>query len=117
MDGIACEADGNFHAGEIAHAAGAGGGMRARLAADDVVIGQRPQLHAVGSSALGQRFRLQGAVRGSGVAVQVSIEFGREGGDGGFGAADVHVGILGGRQGRTGLENHLNEGLKKLFLL
>ena len=79
VDGVAGEADGNFYAGEVAHAAGAGGGAGARLAADGVVIGQRPQLHAIGGSAPGHFFRLQRAVGGGGVAVQVGVQFWRQG--------------------------------------
>ena len=59
---LAGKGDRDFSARQVMHALRLGRGSRALLAADFVMVRQRPQLHAVGMGALGQRFRGQGAV-------------------------------------------------------
>jgi hypothetical protein len=46
------------------------------LATNLIVVGQRPELHAIRSGALGKFFRGQGPVGNDGVAMQVGIQDG-----------------------------------------
>ena len=55
------KADGDLAAAELVQPQVARGGGGARLAVDLVMIGQRPQLHAIGLGTFGQGFGLQGA--------------------------------------------------------
>ena len=79
VDGFVGPGDGDFDAGKEGQAQREGGGTGAGNAAHFVVVGQRPELHAVVVGMLGQPFRRLGAVGHRGVAVQVGIEAGGEG--------------------------------------
>ena len=76
MHGLVNESDGNFGPGQITHTAGLGCGSSPMLATNFIVIGQRPQLHAVAVRPFGQCLRREGTVRDDGVAVEVSIQYG-----------------------------------------
>ena len=71
---LAGEGDRDLGAGEVLHAVRARGRGGAVLAADLVVVGQRPQFDAVGGGARGQLFGRQGAVGHHGVAMQVGVQ-------------------------------------------
>jgi hypothetical protein len=75
---FAGEADRDFGAGEVGHAVRMRRGAGALLAADLVVIGQRPQFDAVGRGARGEGLGLERAVGNRRVAVQVGIRQMRE---------------------------------------
>jgi hypothetical protein len=68
------EAHGNFGAGEVGQAGGTGRIAGALLAAELVVIGQGPQLDAVGLGPRRQRFGCQRAVGDQRMAVQVGVQ-------------------------------------------
>ena len=74
VHGEACKGHRNFGAGEVGQARGFGRGHGAVLAANFVVVGQGPQLHAVGFGAHGQLLWGQGAVRDDRMAVQVGVQ-------------------------------------------
>jgi hypothetical protein len=71
---LAGEGDRDLGAGEVLHAVRVGRGGGAVLAADFVVVGQRPQFDAVGGGTRRQVLRRQRAVGNHGVAVQVGVE-------------------------------------------
>ena len=71
---LAGEGDRDLGAGEVLHAVRPRRGGGAVLAADLVVVGQRPELDAVGGGARGQRFGRQRAVGHHGVAMQVGVQ-------------------------------------------
>ena len=73
VHGLAGKGDRNLGAGQVGHAQRVGGDACAVLAPDFVVVGQRPQLHAVGRGARGDRLGLQRAVGDGRVAVQVGV--------------------------------------------
>ncbi len=73
VHGDADEADRDLGAGEVGQAQRQRGVARALLAADLVVVGERPELHAVGLRACCQGFRRERAVGNGGVAVQVGV--------------------------------------------
>jgi hypothetical protein len=76
VNGFMREGDGDFGAGEVGHAVLVCGGSSSDLAADFIMVGQRPEFDTVFGCAFGQRFGLHGAVRDDAVAVQVGIEIG-----------------------------------------
>ena len=66
--------DRDLHAREVVHAQCLGRRRGTVLAADLVVIGQRPQLHAVAMGARGQCLGRERAVGDDGMAMQVGVE-------------------------------------------
>ena len=76
VHGLVREGDRDLHPGEVAHALRLRRGHGALLAADLVVVGQRPQLHAVGTCPRRQFLRRQRAVGSGGMAVQVGVDRG-----------------------------------------
>ena len=74
MHRLANEGDGNFHAGQIAHAQRLSRRQGTRLAANLVVVGQCPELHAVGLGTLGECFGCEGAIGDHRVAREVGVE-------------------------------------------
>jgi hypothetical protein len=75
VHGFVGEGDGNFHAREVLHTSGLRRSKCAVLAAYFVVVGQGPQLDAVGFGASGQLLRCERAIRDHGVAMQVGVEY------------------------------------------
>ena len=71
---LARERDRDLGAGEVGQLQRERGVAGATLAGELVVIGQRPQLHAIGLGAHRQCLRLERAVGHAGVAVQVGIQ-------------------------------------------
>jgi len=67
--------DGNFGAREVGQTHRPGGFHGACLAANFVVVGQGPQVHAVGFGALRQRLGRERAVGHDGVAVEIGVEY------------------------------------------
>ena len=76
MDGFVKKGHGNFNPSEVAHAVRFCSGSGSRLSANLVMVGERPQLHAMGMGPLGNRFRGECAVRNNGVAVEVGVQYG-----------------------------------------
>ena len=76
VDGGACKGDRNFGAREVSHALRVGCGGGAVLAADLIMVCQRPQFDTVGLGAFGQGFGGQGSIGHHRVAVEVGIENG-----------------------------------------
>ena len=70
------EGDRDLDAGEIRQAGGVRRGARALLAAELVVVGERPELDAVGLGARGERLGLERAVGDGRMAVQVGVHDG-----------------------------------------
>ena len=66
----------NLGAGEKGQALLAGGGHGTVQSAGFIVVGQRPQLHAVGFGSLGELFGGQCAVGHDGVAVEIGVDKG-----------------------------------------
>ena len=62
MHGLVQKSHRNFDTRQVAHAAGLGCCRGARLAANFVVVGQRPELHAIGAGALCKFFGGEGSV-------------------------------------------------------
>ena len=83
MHGMPGERHGNFCAAEVTHAQGFGGSGSALLAADFVMVGQRPKFYPVGMRAGGEFLGRERAVRDDGMAMQICVEY-------------VHASILGG---------------------
>ena len=73
VDRGAEEGDRDLDAAQVGQSGGAGGAARAPLAADLVVVGQRPELDAVRLGARRERFGLERAVGNGGMAVQVGV--------------------------------------------
>jgi len=69
VDSFAGKSDGDFDAGEVLHALGFGCSHGAFLAANFVVIGEGPQLHAVGFGARSQGLWRERAIRDHGMAM------------------------------------------------
>ena len=76
MHAAACVADGNFSACHIVQTCSLGCCGCAVLAADFIVIGQRPQLHPSRSGTLGQLLGRQSAVGDDRVAVEIGVQIG-----------------------------------------
>ena len=74
VHGDAGEGDRDLGAGQVVHAQRQRRVACALLAAEFIVVGQRPQFHAVGMGALGQRFGGEGAVGDVAVAVEVGVD-------------------------------------------
>ena len=74
VHGFARKAHRHLHPRQVVDAQGLGGGGGAVLAAEFVVVGQGPELHAAIEGALGQGFGFEGAVGDGGVAVEVGVE-------------------------------------------
>jgi hypothetical protein len=76
VDGGVGKGDRDFDAREVGHALRMGSGGGAVLAADFVMVGERPQLDTVGFRAGGQILRGQGSVGYHGMAMQVGVQYG-----------------------------------------
>ena len=74
VNGFTGKGDRNLGAGEVRHALCLGGCHRTVLAANFIVVSQRPQFDAIGFGTLSQDFRRQGAVGDDGMAMQVGVE-------------------------------------------
>ena len=83
MHGVTGEGDRNFGTTQVTHAQGFGRSGSALLAADFVMVGQRPKFYPVGMRAGGEFLGRERAIRDDGVAMQVGVKY-------------VHVLILGG---------------------
>ena len=94
VHGQAGKGDGDFRAGQVGQALLGRSRHGAVLAAELVVVGQRPQLHTVGLGPHGQGFGCEGAIGDVGVAVQVGV------------GQDVHPPMLSGLR-RFGLRARL----------
>jgi hypothetical protein len=76
VNGFVGESDLDFGPGEVLDAMGLGRRGRAVLAADFIMVGQRPQLDPIRGGAGSQLFRCERAIGYDGVAVKVGIEDG-----------------------------------------
>jgi len=68
------EGHGDLGAGEVGQAQLEGRGHRPPLAAQLVMVGERPELDAVGLGTRRERFGRQGSVGDGGVGMQVGVE-------------------------------------------
>ena len=76
VHGLTCKGDRNLGAREVLHAVRSCSCGRTLLSPDFVVVGQGPQLDAVGMCPCGQGFGCECAVRHHGVAVQIGVQDG-----------------------------------------